>query len=93
MTLLRFLRVHVLMAPNPYEEQARAVKAFKLARAARRLMRETDLPIEAFTNADEEARKRFARFAGVQSKRAPSEATWQIMLALLRDIIERHGPE
>lgn len=61
---------------SEWEDRARAIKAFRIARALRR----ADLPAADWRDAPESIRDRAAEQADV---RAPSDRTWQIAVDLL----------
>lgn len=65
-----------------YEEQARAVKAAKLAHVLRKAMRRAGISIEQVEAASIEAKRDAARLAGVNM---PSDKTWEIVVRLLRE--------
>ncbi len=70
---------------NPYEERARAIKAYRLSRVMLRTIVEHDHTVEDVRNADAHTRKLAARVAGC---RPPSDATWDLVCALLAEQIE-----
>lgn len=70
------------MTPNPFEERARAVKAFKISRVLVRAVRNTDYPADRLPTATQAERDAAARLAEVRS---PSERTWDLAVALTNE--------
>ena len=66
---------------NPYEERARATKAFKLAR----VLRLADVDADTYRHADDDFRAYVARKAKV---REPSDASWQLAIDTLEAMRE-----
>jgi len=77
-------------AVNPWEERARAIKAYKMARVVVRAVRETGLPFVKVENATIRERLKVAELAGVSPS---SDVTWEMMLGIASEMLAQLAQE